>query len=159
MGEPILDLVSGDSWQIVYNETKTASYINTTDYRPIPSFELPFILHSPYLLVEAANIEANPWCFLGLRLQQIIQVGVAPSTALADFRRIPVNRPTICKFPRLADDYLLKVEIPPWYDKMKVSIYEYAGDIGDTTEELIIERSDVIRVDLTRIETKIDQLL
>jgi hypothetical protein len=42
---------------------------------------------------------------------------------------------------------------------MKIAIHEYAGDIGDTTEELIIERSDVIRVDLTRIETKIDQLL
>jgi hypothetical protein len=58
----------------------------------------------------------------------------------------------------LADDYLLKVEIPPWYDRMKVSIYEYDGPIGDTTEELIIERSDVIRVDLTRIEAKIDNL-
>jgi hypothetical protein len=108
--------------------------------------------------VEAANLDAKPWWFLGLRLQQIIQVGVAPSTALADFRRIPVNRPSLCRFPRLADDYLLKVEIPPWYDRMKVSIYEYDGPIGDTTEELIIERSDVIRVDLTRIEAKIDNL-
>jgi hypothetical protein len=159
MGEPLLDLSSNDSWQLVYNETKTASYLNSTDYRPIPSFELPFILHSPYLLIEAANIEAKPWWFLGCRILQIVQVGVAPSTALADFRRIPVNRPTLCKFPRLADDYLLKVEIPPWYDRMKIAIHEYAGDIGDTTEELIIERSDVIRVDLTRIETKIDQLL
>jgi len=158
MGEPILNLSSTSEWQLVYNETKTAQYLNASTYRPIPAFQLPFILHSPILLVEASNLDARPWWFLGCRLQQIINVGVAPDTAATNLLKIPVNRPKLVRFARLADDYLLKIEIPPWFDAMKIAIHEYTGPIGDTTEELIIERSDVIRVDLARIEAKIDQL-
>jgi hypothetical protein len=92
MGEPLLDLSSNDSWQLVYNETKTASYLNSTDYRPIPSFELPFILHSPYLLIEAANIEAKPWWFLGCRilLWQILEGFRSTVPRFANFPGLPM---------------------------------------------------------------------
>jgi hypothetical protein len=159
MGDPIVDFGATENWALVYNQTKNAIWINSTTYTPIPKFQLPFILNSPYLLVEAANLDAKPWWYLGCRVQQIISVGVAPDTAGTGLIRVPVNRPKLVSFPRYSDDYLLKIEIPPWFEQMKISIWEYTGEIKDTTEELVIERSDVIRVDLTRIETKIDQLL
>lgn len=159
MGNPIVNLGSPDNWALVYNQTKEASYYNSTSYYPLPAFQLPFILHSPYLLVEAANIEAKPWWYLGCRLQQIINVGVAPDSAGTGLIKIPVNKPRVVKLPTYASDYLVKIEIPPWFNKMKIAIWEYTGEIKDSTEELIIERSDVIRVDLVRIENKINQLL
>lgn len=159
MGDPIVNFGGVENWAPVYNQTKNAIWLNSTTYTPIPKFQLPFILNSPYLLVEASNIDAKPWWYLGARIQQIISVGVVPETAGTGLIRIPVNRPKLVSFPRYTDDYLLRVEIPPWFDRMKISVWEYTGPISDTTEELIIERSDVIRVDLTRIETKIDQLL
>lgn len=158
MGEPILELSSSANWEQVYNETKSATYLNRTDFMAIPAFTLPFILNSPYIVVEASNINAKPWWFLGCRLQQVISVGIAPNAVATDLWRVPVNRPMLIRFPRLVEDYLLKIEIPPWFDRMKIAVHAYTGTIKDSTEELIIERSDVIRVDLTRIEAKIDAL-
>lgn len=158
MGDPILNLSSGSDWALVYQETKRAAYAVAPNYYPIPAFAIPLLLSSPILVIEAANIDARPWWWLGCRLQQVLYTGLAPSEVLGSFLNIPLNRPRLVRLPRLAPDYSLKVEIPPWFESMKISIYEYTGTVGDTTDALILEQSEVIRVDLARIESKINQL-
>lgn len=155
MPGPIVNLDDPNNWALVYNETKNAVERADGSYSPIPSFPIPIILSSPLLIVEAANIDAKEWWFLGCRLQQLVQTGIAPGEAVGQYLRIPVNRPRLVNFPPLTADYTLRIEIPPWFQRMKVSIYEYTAPVTDMTEELIIERTDVIRVDLTRIEAKI----
>lgn len=158
MSDPILELSNPAHWEFVYNETFRAGALPGNRYIPLQPVDIPVLVSSPLLVIEAENLDAKPWWFLGCRIQQRFSVGIAPDTALGAFVRVPVNRPRLFRFPRLSADYSLRAEIPPWYDRMKIVIYEYTGPIGDTTERAVIEQGDLIRVDLTRIETKIDNL-
>lgn len=54
-----------------------------------------------------------------------------------------------------ADSYQLRIFPQKYLPDLRVKIYEYRGPIGDSTEEIL----DVVRVDLARIETKINALL
>lgn len=158
MSDPILSLRSTENWQLVYNETATAGRRGPAVYIPIAAFDIPILLSSPILVIEAENLDVKPWWWLGCRLQQVLQVGIVPDRALGQFVNVPVNRPRLFRFPRMTADYSLRVEVPPWFEKLKISIFEYTGPIGDSTERLVQDQADLIRIDLTRIETKIDQL-
>lgn len=158
MSDPILELGLEANWELIYNETATAGVAPGGGYFPIMAFDVPVLLSSPIIVVEAQNLDAKPWWYLGARLQQVLSVGIAPDRAVGSFLRVPVNRPRLLRFPRLSADYSLRVEIPPWYSRMKISLFEYVGPIGDSTEQAVTEQGELIRVDLTRIETKIDNL-
>lgn len=158
MPGPIVDLNNPLNWALVYNETKNATQLSNGGYTPIPSFGLPIILSTPLLIVEAANIDAKEWWFLGCRLQQLLQTGVIPGEAVGQYLRIPVNRPKLVQFPPLGSDYTLRIEVPPWFERMKIAIYEYTAPMPDATEQLIDERADQLTLDLARVESKIDNL-
>lgn len=158
MSDPILNLSTESNWALIYNETTAAGRIGSGAYSPIAAFTIPVLLSSPIVVVEAQNLDARPWWYLGCRLQQVVTVGIAPDQAIGSLLRVPVNRPSLLRFPRWAADYALKCEIPPWFDRMKISIFEYVGQIGDSTEQTVNEQADLIRIDLSRIESKIDQL-
>jgi hypothetical protein len=65
---------------------------------------------------------------------------------------------TLIQFPRYAPQYRLEVEVPKWHKEMDLTIWEYIGPITDTTVQAVLEQADLIRVDLLRIETKLDAL-
>lgn len=157
MGNPIVDLNNPDHWEMAYNETVYAARLNG-GWLPMMAFELPTLFTSPLLLIAAENIDAKPWWFLGCRLQQRIQIAISPGDAIGRYAKVPVNRPALFRFPMYAAQYSLRCEVPPWFDKMKISAWQYSGAIGDTTEQLIQDNSDLIRIDLIRIETKVDAL-
>lgn len=157
MSELILNLQAAENWQLAYNETVVAGQFSG-GYFPIRPFDLPTLFESPILLVQAEYLDAKPWWFLGCRLYQLVNTGVSTGAATGRFARVPVNRPALVRFPRYAAQYGLRVEVPPWFDRLKLSVFEYVGTLTDSTEALIQEQSDLIRVDLVRIETKLNNL-
>lgn len=158
MGEIQVNLQDEQNWQLAYNETIQAGRLSANEYYPIKPLDLPILIESSIILVIAENINAKPWWFLGCRMQQIVQTGIAPGEVLGSLAKIPVNRPKLQRFPRLSAQYALRVEIPPWFDRMKIVVYEYIGPIEDSTEQLLTESTDLIRIDLLRIETKLNNL-
>lgn len=158
MGNPIVDLNNPDHWDMVYNQTTHAGRLSSIEYYPIAPFDLPILCTSPLLFVSAENINAKPWWYLGCRLQQRIQTALSPGDVVGRFAKVPVNRPSLFRFPMYAAQYSLRCEIPPWFEQMKLAIWQYSGPIGDSTEQLIQDNSDLIRIDLIRIETKVDNL-
>lgn len=87
-----------------------------------------------------------------------MQTAISPGEAIGRYAKVPVNRPSLFRFPMYAAQYSLRCEIPPWFDRMKISVWEYSAVVGDSTEALVEESTDLIRVDLLRIETKVNQL-
>lgn len=156
MSELLLDLRTEQNWELVHNDTVIAGRRGPDIYIPIRPFVLPVLFTSPILMVSAENIDARPWWYLGCRMQQLVETGVVPGEVIGRFARVPVNRPILLRFPRLAGQFSLKVEIPPWYDRMKIAVWEYVGPINDSTESLISDSTDLIRVDLARIESKLE---
>lgn len=158
MGNPIVDLNNPNHWEMVYNQTTHAGRLSSIEYFPIQPFDLPVLCTSPILYISAENIDAKPWWYLGCRLQQRISTALSPGDVVGRYARVPVNRPALFRFPMYAAQYSLRAEIPPWFEQMKIAIWQYSGPIGDSTEQLIQDNADLIRIDLIRIETKVDNL-
>lgn len=157
MSHPIYDLNNSQNWQFAYSEEKLAQQTAHGFYFPIPEFVLPTLFQSPLLLVEMDAPLAKPWWYLGGSAQLCINgPGVVAREVLFTRRKIPIARPAILQFPQLLPQYQISVNIVPWITQATISIYEYIGPIGDSTEQLIEERTDVIRVDLARIESRIN---
>ena len=155
-----LQLTALENWEQVYTESKRVQpsprFIN--GYLPIPPYTIPILLESPILAVGFQSLEARPSWYVGGRIRQTIQSGNSPELQ-GNQAIVPLNRGLFLYFfQRLAPQYRLTVEIPDHFIDSTIEIWEYRGPVVDTTEALVAERTDVIRVDLTRIETKINQL-
>lgn len=157
MGNPIVNLNDPANWSLAYNETTIAGRL-AGGYIPLVPFDLPILFTSPLLLISAENIDAKPWWYLGCRLQQKVETAISPGEAIGRYARVPVNRPALFRFPMYSAQYSLRCEVPYWFEKMKISVWEYAATVGDSTEELIQDNSDLIRIDLLRIEAKVNEL-
>lgn len=160
MSEPIApDLISPGSWVQVYSEQRVAQSVSANEFYPIPPYFVSILLHSPLLVVGTVSNDARATWRLGGYLQQFID---APDTDFLEIptkkQFIPLNSFTLCRYPQWTTAYKLRFQVPSWIREIRLIIYEYQGTLTDSTEELVTAVTDLIRVDLTRIETKVDAL-
>lgn len=158
MGEPVLQIDNAAHWQQVYSEQKTRASGQNGEI-PIPDFDIPILLTSHVLAVGTSSEYARSHWWLGCRVQQVLSAtGTGFGYLPAAIVNIPVNRVTLVILPRYAAQFRLRVSVPYWHRELRVTVYEYVGPISDSTEDLVVERTDVVRVDLARIEAKVDDL-
>lgn len=155
-----LQLSNSAHWGVPYQISRRANSYSTTGlFFPIPSFEVPIQFESPILAIAANSQDAKSWWILGCRVRQLFEVPVIPEEVASVQRRVLLNRGgTLIQFPRYVSQYRLEVEIPKWHRSMDITIWEYLGPITDTVEQAVLEQTDLIRVDLLRIEAKVDAL-
>lgn len=157
MGEPILQLTNRANWQEVYDETFTADSAGANRFYPLPPIVIPVLLTSPIICLAASSATAPPHYRLAYWARQYIG-----STGIGAIEgntcKAMINRFMLSRFPMLAPQYQLRIDFPRWHQSMSVAIWEYSGPIDDTTDELIREQSEVTRIDLLRVEAKVDQL-
>lgn len=159
MGQPLLDLQGQGVWAQVFDERREAVKATDTVYLPIPAFEIGFSLESHILAVRCLSQTAKAhWRFAG-NLSQRFQIGTGGATSplpvvTASRTALRLNRADLVRFPRLTDVYDLLFEPPYWLKDLRLTIWLYSGSESDTTEEFI----EAARVDLIRIESKIDAL-
>jgi hypothetical protein len=155
-----LQLSNPANWGTPYQTSRQANPYGTSGlFFPIPPFQIPIQFESPILAISAENQDARAWWILGCRVRQLFDVSSGPLEVASVQRRVLLNRGgTLIQFPRYAPQYRLEVEIPRWHKEMSLTIWEYIGPITDTVEQSVLEQADLIRVDLLRIETKIDAL-
>jgi hypothetical protein len=159
MGEPVLQLNNSANWELLYSEFKFADQLPSGDYRPIPTFTVPILIESPWIAVGTDSQQARSHWWLGCRVQPLISVPNSPFQYIAGTQvNVPLNEITLFKFQSLEAQYRLRVQIPWWHKELNFTLYQYTGPASDSTENLITERTDVIRVDLARIELKLDNL-
>lgn len=160
MSEPIApNLISPGSWVQVYSEQRTAQSVSDNEFYPIPPYFVSILLHSPLLVVGTTSNDARSTWRLGGYLQQYID---APDTDFIEIptskKFVPLNGFTLVRYPMWTTAYKLRFQVPSWIREIRLLVYEYQGTLTDSTEDLIRATTDLIRVDLTRIETKVDAL-
>lgn len=155
-----LQLQPSSSWAAPYQTMRRANlYGGTGLFFPIPSFQIPIQFESPILAIIAENQDALAHWRLGCRVRQLFNADIAALEVSGTQRAVLLNRgPTLIQFPRYAQQYRLEVDVPKWHKELSLTIWEYIGPITNSTEQLLSEQSDLIRVDLLRIESKIDAL-
>lgn len=158
MSHPVLSLQSQGVWNQVFDEHRDAIVVQTA-HTPIPAFEIGFLFESHILAVRCLSTSAKRhWRFAGLLSQQF-QMGTGGTASplpvvTARSHRSRLNRTELILFPRLTSTYQLVFEPAYWHKHIRLTIWEYTGPESNTTEELI----QTLKIDLVRIESKIDDL-
>lgn len=159
MARSLADFTNGSLWQRVYNQQFYAEEEGRSRFRPIPPVNLPVVLHSPTIAVATDSQEALAHWWLGIRLKMRVAIPGSEFDELeAHEVRCQVNRGQLVRFPPIAPQYTLRIEFPWWHSEMRVTIWEFTGIEQDSTEVLVTDQTDAIRVDLARIEAKIDNI-
>lgn len=162
-----LDLKGPNKWRRVYFNSFTGNPNNRKIKAPlIEPFELPLIFDSHVLAISASYAQAPPkWRTAGYLNQTYSGIDLAESpitdtvgspTAGVDVvnERIRLNTFQMIRFPQLASDFYLWFDPVYWMPKLTLAIWEFQG-----TQPIDLEDSmRLARLDLTRIEFKIDEI-
>lgn len=152
MSQPILDVSNPNYWEAAYEVTLTAAASSVpTHHTPIPQHQIPITFDRHTLLVGASSFRVRPTWRLGFWLSMIVSAAGVGS-AVATQRAIPLGL-TLVRFPLLSPDFKLKANIPKWHEEMSMKFWKYIGPESD-----VLNLLQNFSLDLTQIETKIDQL-
>ena len=163
-----LNLSNAGNWRLIYYQQHVGDKSKSKIRAPlIEIIEIPITIASRVLAVGASYLEAPPsWNTAGYFYQEVSGValddalvfpGVSGSpTAVVDAskRRITLNTIELHIFERLATEHRYRFEAMRWIPKITLGVWEYIGAETDSTEELL----ETLKVDLTRIEAKVNQL-
>jgi hypothetical protein len=133
----------------------------------IDPVEVPVTIAGRVLAVGATYIQAPPtWNVAGFLYQELDQIALNDSlvfpgiggggqTALdTGSRRVLLNNMQLYVFPRLASEHRYRFEAMRWIPRLTLAIWEYIGTESDSDTETL----EAIRVDLARLEVKVDSL-
>lgn len=158
MSEPLLQLGNAANWRSVYQQMHRANPSRRRGYIPIVPIQIPILFESHIIAAAGDSQLARDHWWLGYRLKQVIDAsGTDFLDVVGHEVNIPVNRGgKLIRLPKLAPQFRLVAEVPYWHEEMLITIYEYFGPYSDSTEALVQEQADLIRVDLARIEQRLN---
>lgn len=166
-----LELTGPNRWTRVYYQRHEGNPDNRKVRGPyVEPFEIPFVLDNRVLAVtcNASVNEIRPtwrtggWLtqvYSGLDLMgagEITTIGSSPTVAVdAEKVRISLNTVQLVVLPLLAPQFYLFFDPVPWLKNLTFGLWEFTGAERDT----ILEQIEASRVDLARVEFKINTLL
>lgn len=157
MSQLTVDLANPNNWREVFDESRSAVPITQTAYDPIAAFEVGILLNTPIIRVRTLSPSAKSrWRFAGTLSQRVSIVNTAfnSTPAVTYSKGLRLNRTEVIRLPWLSSDYELVFEPPYWMRDLRLTIWEYTGVYAEQLEELL----DTVKVDLARLETKVDAL-
>lgn len=129
--------------------------------------DLPMLLTSPFVLVAAISYEAKPrWRWAGDLIQyaqnididdRLVYPGLGQPSQVADLesRWVKLNQIQRLIFSPEVAQYYLFFDALPWIKSLELDIWEYRGETGEYTANLLAGQLETIKIDLLRIETLI----
>lgn len=160
----LLDLAGPNKWQRVYYQQHQGNPENKKIKAPlIEPFELPFVFEQHVLAVSTSCSAARPrWRTAGYLIQTYSGVSLedgaiseSPSAGVdATSVRIGLNQLSLVTFPRLSNQFYLWFDPVPWLPTLALGIWEFKGEQHSESLDLL----ETIKVDIVRVESKIDAL-
>lgn len=156
-----VDLQGLGKWELIYY----ASHQQDEQKNRI-EVDIPILLDKHILAVGVSSSTAKPTWYRSGNLIQVLQQielddGVifpgsgSPSNTLDASRRLIVlHSIQLVIFPKVTPTYSLWFQAVPWLKSLNLGIWSYTGAQSDTTEEMV----ELARVDLLRIESKVDEI-
>lgn len=145
-------------FQSQYFENWITVYGKSFRYGP-PETTLPILITRPIVALRCESDEApTTWRYAGLVRREIRTASqTQPLAKLQDSaRKLTLGATNILNYSDLpdADSYNLVLVPAKWLPDIRVTLYQYIGPFGSTLQDEL----EAARVDLVRIEAKIDAL-
>ncbi len=155
------DPENSSNWELTYSDQRFEE--QREGYLPrrkrIQPFVIPVLISSPLIAIWTDSDGKNDtWNLAGW-----VRGAIAVPSLINDIKLLngPSQALQLREATRFdftanpASSYQLRIFPQRYLPDLRIKVYEYRGPIGDSTEELIT----VTRVDLARIETRINALL
>lgn len=163
-----IDFTGSNKWQRVYTNTLVGNPSNRRIKAPlVEPFEIPLLFEKHILAITVLYTQAPPrWrtagylkqVYSGINLEATSSISTvnSPTSGVdAATQRIGLNTLEMVRFPRLASNFYLWFDPVHWLPELTIFLWEFQGEeMPSNIEELI----DTVKVDLVRIEAKIDNL-
>ena len=159
----ILDLQNPANWLPKWDFDIEAQRPSSNAHIPIGEVSCPLICHSPVLGVYCEAPNRRPSWTFGGGLRQKIRTGLTVGGGLNvdtdTYRRIYVDRLQIVTFNNIqVADYELSFKPPFWHDRVKLTVFEYVGEISTDTRESIKGTNQLLLTGFTSTSTKLQQI-
>lgn len=143
MSHPVLTLNDAANWQLFYRQRYQSPTIagagRNRSHAPIVPQMLPPTLNNRIIAAGCNSAVAKPTWNVGGYLTPIVACGSEVLEADLESHRLLLNRARLILIPALAASCKLRYSIPPWFEEISISIYQYVGSETDSTENLIRE--------------------
>ena len=140
-------------WNLAYEEIRIEEQTFPRRFPAIDPWVVPITFDSHVFAVSASTaLYKDSWYTAGYLSQTLEFSGVGFTLASGATFRVPLNRTVLLIYPKLTDEFQLRFSPCGWIIDITLRIWNFNGPIITREEELL----DVIRVDLARIEAKID---
>jgi hypothetical protein len=161
-----INFTGPNKWQRVYFN----QFVGDPNNRKIKAgliqpFEIPLLFSQHVLAINVYSRDVKPKWRTGGYLTQTYSgvsfedspISDSPSSPTygvdAESKRIGLNTVELLNLSRLANDFYLWFDPVPWMPSLTLSIWEYTGtETPERLEELI----ETVKVDILRVEYKLD---
>lgn len=154
-----LQLSNSANWEPFWTATFNGVRVTPQTVAPIGEKLNPILLDKHILAVYVdSNSAKSTWYFAGFlsqRMQLGLTVGGLPDTNGYTRRKVWLRKMTLITFPKLTSEYALAFTPPDWFEDVSINVWKYIGPEPLPTQQLI----ENLQQDLSRIESKIDELL
>lgn len=156
----VVDIGNSSNWNLIWNQSIVAvsAQYYPDRYYPIPKVTVPILLENHIISVLVTSTTAKEtWYYAGILSQKIrtgITVGGNTDVEVQQTRKLYLGKLNLLILPRLATNYSISFDVPSWFEQVEYFVWEYTGTVIDSTDEIL----EIIKIDLLRIESKIDAL-
>lgn len=153
------DLQNSANWDLAYSVNKEAEKVGGFSVKRIPDIVLPTYVNSK-IIATYTDSDAAPlsWKTSGYVQKEIsigITVGNNQNTKFEFSRKIPLRKAASFSLPGYGENYKLVFSPHKWFLDISLSVWVYTGDLSDD----LIQQLELVRIDLLRVEKKLDILL
>ena len=136
----IFDVGNGNNWVSRYSKTLQGTPAMVPgNYESIPPQIIPITFTGHLIAIFADSTQKkDTWFTAGWLWQRVlVNIGTgstAPNATVQRKYKFYLKQLTLLTMPKLTSNYALTVSIPPWLKQIEFEIYEYVGEIVDTTD-------------------------
>ncbi len=123
-----LQLGNPNNWEPIFDSQVAAVELAPAIFQPIPPITAPVLIDKPILavIVQCPNARQN-WrlgCWITPEFQVGLPFGLVDGQRLA----IQIDQARLISFyPKLADTYRIRFDVPPWHNLIRITAYVYTG--------------------------------
>ena len=140
-------------WALAYEEVRIEPQVFPRRFPAIDPWVIPITFDSYVFAVAATtNLYQDNWYTAGYLSQNLAFPGTGFTIASGQTFKIPLNRTVLLVYPKVSSEFELRFSPCGWIIDITLRIWNFNGPIITREEELL----DVIRVDLARVEAKVD---
>lgn len=150
------------NWRLAYQDIRHATNGSVYGRKftfSIESWVLPVLFEAPILAISCKSVgAAGGWKTGGWVSRQARQTSLSEDLSILTdaSRRIGLNSTTLIDYTQSpqSSSYALSYKPPVWLQDVNLAVYEYIGPFDDS----ILDEIGALKIDLLRIETKINAL-